>query len=431
MAACRLSPSLPQRRQVWHLTTRMGPPGSYPIAGTEDTPINLNQLLDRIAKWEDIHTEFAQEMIHPDDLAAALVSFANTDGGQLIFGVSNDRQIVGIGPDAGRLMQRIDPIAYQNCEPPLTVIQEHVTNADGSMVLVVNVPKGDQRPYRTSAGVYFIRTTSGRRRASRQELLRLFQAAESLYYDETTIQRASVADIDTRGFGDAIQRAYGRSPADFGLGLDGLLRNLNLVKQINGRQHPTVAGLLLFGKVPQDFLPHAMVVTARIPGVDPGAPPSDAKQIGGPLTDMLEDTARFLRIHLQVRHRIEGFQPETFPELPEEALREVLVNAFCHRDYTVAAPIRVFVYDDRVEVRTPGGLPNSVTIEAMKLGAAHVLRNPTVYTWFSRLGLVTGIGTGVYRAIALVREATGMELDIYLQEGELVMSLPRSSVMSP
>ena len=76
-------------------------------------------------------------------------------------------------------------------------------------------------------------------------------------------------------------------------------------------------------------------------------------------------------------------------------------------------------------MRTPGGLPNTVTIESIKLGAAHVLRNPTIYTLYIRLGMVTGIGSGVYRTIQLVRQATGQEVDIYLEGNELVVSLPR------
>ena len=158
---------------------------------------------------------------------------------------------------------------------------------------------------------------------------------------------------------------------------------------------------------------------------DLSAAPSDTEQIQGPLPTLLDDAVRFLRAHLLTPHRIQGFEPEAYPELPEDALRETLVNALAHRDYTIPAPVRLFIFDDRVEVRTPGGLPNSVTIEAIKLGAAHVLRNPTLYTLFSRLGLVTGIGSGVFRTIQWVREATGKEPAIFQEGNELVVSLPR------
>ncbi len=386
--------------------------------------MDWQELEQRIIRWEDLHTEFKEEPVHSDDMAAALVAFANTDGGQLFLGVDDEGQVFGVDdPDAA--MQRIDQVAYNNCEPPLTVIQETIKSPDGRVVVVVNVPKGDQRPYRTNRGVYYVRTTSGRRQASRQELLRLFQSAESLFYDETAVLRASLDDLDRSTFANFVQQAYQRTIEDFGLGYEQMLINLRLVTRLQTGLCPNLSGLLFFGREPQRFFPWVQVVAARIPGTDLGVAPSDSKTLGGTLAVMLEDAARFLTLHLQRAHRIRGFEPEVYPELPVVALRETLVNALAHRDYTVNAPVRLFIFDDRVEVRTPGGLPNTVTIEAMKLGAAHVLRNPTIYTFFSRLGMVTGIGSGVYRTIQLVREATGQEVGVYLEGNEFVTSLPR------
>jgi ATP-dependent DNA helicase RecG len=307
----------------------------------------------------------------------------------------------------------------------LTIVQETVSDEAGAVVIVVNIPKGDQRPYRTNRGVYFIRTTSGRRQASRQELLRLFQATESLFYDETVVLRATLADLDVQAFGAYVQNAYQRSTDEFGMGYEQLLINLRLASEVEETIYPTVAALLFFGRDPQHFLPWAQVTAARIPGADLSAAPSDAKSLSGTLPDILEDAVRFLNVHLRTAHRIQGFEPETYPELPAEALRETIVNALAHRDYIVNAPVRLFIFDDRVEVRTPGGLPNTVTIEAIKLGAAHVLRNPTLYTMFSRLGMVTGIGSGVYRTIQLVKQATGQEPAFFSEGNELVVSLPR------
>ncbi len=386
--------------------------------------MTLLELLERIRRGENLHTEFKEADVHSDDIAAELVAFANTDGGQLIFGVTDDGRIVGVD-DPDRLVQRVDQIAYQNCEPPITVIQETLRDETGHTVLIVNVPKGDQRPYQTKQrGDFFIRTSSGRRRASRQELLRLFQAAESLYYDETLLLQAALIDLDVNLFERFVQHAYQRSVEESG-GFETLLRKLRLGREHEGMLYPTVAAMLFFGREPQRFLPQAHLVAARFPEDDLSAAPSDAKQIGGTLLDALEDAVRFLNIHLKTAHHIRSFEPEVFPELPLEALRELLVNALAHRDYTVAAPVRVFVFDNRVEIRTPGGLPNTVTIDAIQMGAAHVLRNPTVYTLFSRWGLVTGVGTGVYRAIGLIRRTTGQEPELSVVGNEFVVSVFR------
>jgi ATP-dependent DNA helicase RecG len=385
--------------------------------------MNLNELRQRIAHREDLHTEFKEWPVHNDDLAAALTAFANTDGGQLILGVDKDRRVIGVA-DADLVMRTIDSIAYQNCEPPLAIVQESIL-ADETTVVVVNIPKGDQKPYRTNRGVYYTRTSSGRRQTSRQELLRLFQASESMFYDETPVLRANVDDIEITAFTRFIEQTYSQRPEEFPTGLRGLLRNLRLVQEVGGELYPTLACLLFFGCEPQRFLPHAHLVAARIPGQDLAASPTDLKRIDGTLPVIFENAARFLNIHLPTRHYIQGFEPETFPELPEVALRETLVNALAHRDYTVTGPIRVLIFDDRVEVRTPGSLPNTVTVAAIKLGGAHVLRNPTIYLLFSRLGLVTGLGSGVFRVIQLVRAATGREPDISEQGNELLVALPR------
>ena len=157
--------------------------------------MNQTELYSRIQDWENIHTEFKEKSIHSDDLSASIVAFANTDGGQIIFGVDNNKQIIGID-DTDQLMRFVDNIAFNNCEPPITVVQETVNIKSDQVIVIVNVPKGDQRPYRTNRGVYFVRTTSGRRQASREELLRLFQSVESLFYDGIPVMRAVPEDLD-------------------------------------------------------------------------------------------------------------------------------------------------------------------------------------------------------------------------------------------
>lgn len=386
--------------------------------------MNLHELQERIIRWEDIHTEFKEWPINSVSCAESLVAFANTNGGQLVIGVSNNKQLLGVS-DPDRVMQWVDNIAYNNCVPSITIVQETVRDEAGRVMVVVNVPKGDQRPYRTNQGDYYVRTTSGKRLASRQELLRLFQASETLFYDETIVTNAGLDHVDSGLVQDFVRTVYGRELDEIALSFENLLRNLNLYRSLNGSHYPTVACLLLFGRDVQRFLPVAYTTAARIPGTDLAQPPWDIVQLSGTLQDQLADAARFLRVHLREEHRIEGFAPEAYPEVPEFALREVVVNALVHRDYTIAAPVRIFVFDDRVDVRTPGGLPNTVTVESMKLGASHVLRNPTIYTLFTRLGLVTGAGSGVYRAIRAIKETTGREPQLFHEGNEFVFSIPR------
>jgi ATP-dependent DNA helicase RecG len=381
--------------------------------------MNVAELAVRIAKWEDLHTEFKEVPVRPDDLSASIVAFANTDGGQLILGVTDARAVVGVADPEG-VTRDVDNVAANNCEPPVTVVQEVLDDAD-KRVVVINIPKGDQRPYRTNRGVFYIRTASGRRQASREELLRLFQATESLYYDETPVWRATLNHLEPVSFDRFLRQVFGKGVDEQGIPYATLLRNLGLLKD----DHPTIAGLLFFGWRPQDFLPHAQINAARIPGGSLSAEPTDRKDFDGQLPTMLEGASRFLDLHLPVPHVIRGMEPERQPELPEASLREALVNALAHRDYTVQGPVRLLIFDDRVQVHTPGGLPNTVTVEAMRLGAVHIVRNPAIYTLFARLGLVTGIGSGVLRMIESVRQATGKEVDLIARPSEFVVVIPR------
>jgi ATP-dependent DNA helicase RecG len=380
--------------------------------------MNISELEKRIARREDLHTEFKEWPVHPDDLSASLVAFANTDGGQLILGVSNDGDIIGVD-DPDRVTRDLDNVAWNNCEPPVTVIQEVLSSdIEGKKpVVVVNVPKGDQRPYRNNRGIYYIRTSSGRRQASREELLRLFQATESLYYDEAPLPRLGVGDLDLRSFENFLETT-GQSSLE--VDMERILRNWRLLSG----SHPTVAGTVLFGRNPQRHLPFAQINAARIPGTDSSVEPSDMKDLTGQLLDVIDQAQRFLRLHLQIPHEIRGFEPEAKPELPEEALREAVVNAVAHRDYTVQGPVRLFILDDRVEIHTPGRAPNTVDEEAMRAGV-HVVRNPHIYARLSDAGLVTRAGSGIRRIIRLVKEATGRDIGIDLRNFEVLITIPR------
>ena len=134
--------------------------------------MDLGELRERIRQGENVHTDLKERLGVPRELSKDLVCFANTDGGQLIIGVRDDGTLVGVD-DPDRVSRMVDNVAFNNCEPPLTVVQEVFEDA-GKKIVVVNIPKGAQRPYCTNAGLYYVRTSSGCRQASREELLCMF-----------------------------------------------------------------------------------------------------------------------------------------------------------------------------------------------------------------------------------------------------------------
>lgn len=381
--------------------------------------MSSEELKKRIAGGENLTTEFKAAGIHPDDLAASLVAFANTSGGELIFGVGNRGEIVGVS-DIDALGKQVDNVSRTNCLPPVTVVQELI-ELEGKTLLVARVPRGEERPYCTNRGVHYVRSFSGRRQAAREELLRLFQASESLLHDEQVVAGANLNDLDYSYFERFLLQAYGKRIEDFLVPRDQLLRNLRLARD----GHPTVAGLLLFGREVERFLPHAQVNAAQFPGNEIADSPQDRKDFTGKLADQFEGSMRFLQAHLRVRHEIKGMKSERSPELPEEALREAMVNALVHRDYTIRGPVRLLVFKDRIDVHSPGKPPNTVDVEAMKLGT-HVPRNPILLSHLAKMGYLTSLGSGIPRMIKLVAGATGKEPEIAIRGFEVLVSIPRA-----
>jgi len=375
------------------------------------------ELQERILKGENLHTEFKESLPDNETLAKSIVCFANTDGGQLIIGVSDSGNITGVG-DSDEAVRKIDDVAFNRCEPPISILPETV-DMDSKIVLIINIPKGEQRPYRTKSGLYYIRSGNRCRQASWQEVRRLYQTSESIYYDETPISKASFTTLDIEYLKDFLGKYLGISPEESLI--ENYLKNL---KVITHNKKPTLAGTLFFGKNPQQLIPFAKIIAAYIPGKDISIPPSDRKDLEGKIPDILENSLKFLRLYLKEEHRIKSFKAESYPEIPEEVFRECIVNAVAHRDYTINASIRLFIFEDRIEIRTPGKLPNTVTIENMKV-SIHVPRNPVIYNLLNKMGMVTDVGSGVPRVIKIIKEKLNKEIGLNSTEAEFILSIPR------
>jgi len=376
------------------------------------------ELRERIFRWEDPHTDFKQAVDSNIELAKDLVCFANSDGGQLIIGVAKDRRVVGVA-DTDAVLLTVDDVAFHSCSPPVTVVPEIVA-VDGRDVVVLNVAKGDQRPYATRQGRYYTRSGSRCRAASREELLRLFQATQALFYDEQPLQRLDLAAIDLDAVTRYVQSTEWVEPDE------DVVRLLRAWRMYDGA-HPTVGGLVVFGRRPQLELESSRVVIGALSGSDVGDDFVDRKDLGGGLFDVIDQAEVFLRLHLRTSHEILDFEREKREEIPVAALREAVVNALVHRDYTIPGSTRIFVLSDRVEVHSPGRPPNTVDADAMRAGV-HVTRNPHIYSRMAEAQLATRAGTGIRRISKLLRETTGTELGIDISDAEVVLTLPRRRI---
>jgi ATP-dependent DNA helicase RecG len=381
------------------------------------TPEELEQI---IIKGETLQTEFKSAKVHPDALAAAIVSFLNTAGGLLLLGVEDDRTITGIDNE-DTACQRVEQILANNITPRATAYIESVKYA-GKTLLKIAVSQGLDRPYHTRRGQCFIRVNAGKRFASREEIRRMYLTVRAFYYDESSVLNTGLSDIELQAFDDFLNLAYGYPKDDTRTAAE-RSRLLNNLKAMQDEQL-TIAGLLFFGHHPQDHLPTARVDFARF--ADRGEVILDKKTLMGRLSKQLEGMEEILRLHLSNRGVIREFEPESRYEMPLEMLREALVNALVHRDYSLSAPIRVLMFNDRLEVHSPGGLPNSVTLENIRAGI-HVERNPIILSLMAKLGLMTRLGTGILRIFRLAEETNLPTPELVESDSEFVMTLYRST----
>jgi len=382
--------------------------------------MDKRELMEIIEKGEDSFIEFKEEKVHSDDLASEIVAFANTEGGIILLGVSDKKEIKGISkPD--KEMQRVENISYNSCEPSIAVAIEKIKVED-RIVLCIHISKGPERPYRTNRGVYYIRTSAGKRQATREELLRLYQATRSIYYDELPVPKTSIDDLDILYFRRFFEGFY-QTKIEESLDLNKLLENMKILTRMDGDLFFTVGGYLLFGLNPQKEFPFCKITVAKFEGNEIGEE-FEKKDLEGKLEEQIKAADTVLNLYLKTRVEIRGFENELKPEIPREVLREAVVNAIAHRDYHIASQIRIFVFDNRIEIISPGKLPNVVTLENIKLGV-HSERNPLIVSYLAKMGYMTQIGTGIIRMIRLLKEQTGKEPEFEERGEEFVVRIWR------
>lgn len=209
-----------------------------------------------------------------------------------------------------------------------------------------------------------------------------------------------------------------------GLTLETLLQNLRLIHSVDEQTTLTVACILLFGESPQKFLPQSRLSAVAFGGTDETADIYDRREISGRLPQLIDESKAFLARNIRKPAREHGFRREDIQLYDAAALGEAVVNAIAHRDHSLSgSQIRLFIFDDRIEVRSPGRLPNSVTLDNIRLGV-HAERNRAIATLLTQLGYMSAIGTGVPRLIIrLSLQLSGREPDFALVGEELRVTI--------
>ncbi|HEY88396.1 MAG TPA: ATP-dependent DNA helicase RecG [Thermoflexia bacterium] len=358
--------------------------------------METTELLEIIARDEDGKHQFKANVRNAQSLSAELVAFSNSEGGQLFIGVSDDGTFSGLTRrDMGRLNQLVANTSSNNVRPPINVQTENISTPNG-LVMVVTVADGISKPYMDNNGAIWVKSGADKRKVtSREEIQRIFQRAGLIHGDEIPAQGLTLADLDLEYFKAFFLKNYGESVAKQDVPLPKILENMNLMK--GGILN--ISGALLFAKNPSFRLPVFIVKAVVYPGTEIDEKHYiDSQDISGKIADVFQKSMSFVLGNLRYSQAEQGINFPGVPEIPKIVFEELIVNSLIHRDYFISAPIRIFVYSDRVEIISPGHLPNNLTVENIKSGNSNI-RNPVLASFATRILPYRGLGSGIIRSL--------------------------------
>ena len=368
------------------------------------------ELIGIIANGESSGVEFKRDVVANHDLAKELVAFSNLSGGMVLLGVEDDGSISGI--TRPNLEEWVMTTCRDKIRPGIIPFFEVVRNVEpGKDVAVVRVPCGFDvhSLWHNNRNTYYIRIGTQSREPSPEELGRLFQQRGSFRAELRPVSGATLADFDRRRLRDYFShvRQQAVPPEEDEAAWQTLLVNTEIMTE----EGVTVGGMLLFGTTPNRFLPHAGIDAAAFPGTEKDYAARERAGLRGPMTPLLDDNnavvenglveqaLEFVRRNTPVTAILENGRRIEKPAYPPEVLREAVVNALIHRDYLLSSTdIELVVYSDRLEIVSPGRLPNGITPERMRTGC-RAARNQLLKDVMRDYRYLEHMGMGVPRKI--------------------------------
>jgi len=381
------------------------------------------ELLSLIASGESETVEFKREMDRAERLAKEFVALANGQGGIVLIGVDKDHTVYGVTLQSG-YEEWIANVGAQTIDPPLPLTCEEGT-VQGKTVLVVHVPRGPHKPHCVREGEHrctvYIRHGTTSRPATREEIGSLYQEGSVLDFDLSVVPGAALADLKMELVDEYARSKLGISLEELPIDLAQQLTNWKILVEQEGERKVTLTGMLFFGDRPGDFLPQARLWLKRFKGLttDEWYP---GKEIDVPVPQAIEEAVEYIKLYTVVEE-VKGLKRVQKAEYIEEVVREALVNAIAHRNYVRrGSRIHISIFDDRIEIRNPGPLPNGVTVENMRYGV-QVTRNPNIVRYLQAFGYWEGDGLGVPRMIRLCRDNNIRDPDFTLIGSDLVVTI--------
>ena len=404
--------------------------------------MNKAELIELIRNGENSKVEFKRDDIRPETLAKEISALLNFEGGWILIGVEDDGRVARLKRSREEAEQWAMNIARENVQPAVIPSWSSVTFDDGAVVGVLGLPADSPgKPYKARRGnawVTFMRVGSTSREASRDEEGRLYQSASVMRYDITPVLEMGLESLDLARIENYFRVILKRdAPATKDIeAWRRILLNIDILTEVGGTTVATVAGLLLFGQNPNRRLPQAGITATAFPETEKDYNTTDEELIRGPLVSSFSPDKHLVyrgvidrAVDFGVRNMgttawLEGGRRCRKPVFPEDAVREAIVNAVAHRDYTlVGTDVELSLYSDRLEVISPGRLPNGVTVEKMKEGL-RVARNELIKEILRDYGYVEHLGLGVRnRIIRSMHAHNNTEPDLIEEENRFTVRL--------
>jgi ATP-dependent DNA helicase RecG len=393
--------------------------------------ITRTELLEIIYNGENSGVEFKRDVIQNDAFAKELVAFSNFEGGIVLLGVEDDNSVSGITRE--NLEEWVMTACRDKIRPGLIPFYEVVKDVEpGKDVAVVRVSRGldVHTLWHNNKNAYFIRVGTQSREPTPEELSRLFQQRGSLRAELRPVSGATFADLDIRRLKNYFARIRQQDvPTDDD---EVAWKTLLFNTEIMVEDGITVSGILLFGRTPNRFLPQAGIDASAFVGVNKEYASRERAPLRGPITPLLDDADEiveaglveqalaFVQRNIPVIGQLEGggARREEVPAYPREAVREAIVNALVHRDYLLSSTdIELSIYEDRMEIISPGRLPNGITPARMLTGC-RAARNQLVKDVMRDYRYLENSGMGVPRKIVkCMKEHNGTD-PVLIEDGE-------------
>ena len=346
-----------------------------------------------LKKGESKTLEFKERIPKSKQISKTAIAFANGAGGKILIGINDDREIVGIDEtqDIFKIYDDINTMIYDSCYPNIYT-EIYTENRENKTIIVVEVFPGNLKPYYLKSegkenGVY-IRIGAINRKASYENILELERQRRNISFDEEIDLNLTFENFDF----SFLEEKFKENNKEFSVEK---LLNLGLLKKEGNELKVTRGAAILSG-----FYENTTINCARFKGNTKDIF-LDKKEFSGNIFEKIENIQLFLKNHLKISSEFENFQRKDRLEIPMLALREGIVNAIVHRDYSnMGRDIKIGVYDDIVEIISPGGLPSTLTIEQVYTGRSEI-RNKIIARIFKELNYIEKWGSGVNRMINL------------------------------